>query len=163
EGNGQRLAAALAGALRAGALAAVAVVLRAGALAGAALAGAVLGAALAGAAFAGAALAGAALASRGAGTAPSTTSLNPFSGVIRAFFDALILMASPVAGFRPMRALVWILANLAKPVRTTGSPLATVAVTTSVKPRRTPSTVFESVPLWAAMAVTSSRRFTGFS
>ena len=79
------------------------------------------------------ALAGAGLVNFGAGAAPRTMSLNPLRGVMRAFLEALILMASPVAGLRPMRALVWICANLAKPVSTTGSPLATVAQTTSVK------------------------------
>src|SRR5581483_10059974 len=146
-----RLAVAFAGARRAGAFAGAAFAARGARVVAVAV--------LAGAAFAGAAFAGAGLASFGAGATPRTTSLNPLSGVMRAFFDALIRIDSPVAGLRPIRALVWILANLAKPVRTTGSPLATVAVTTSVKPRRTPSTVFGSVPLWAATAVTSSRRF----
>src|SRR5437867_1910002 len=68
-----------------------------------------------------AALAGAALVSLGAGAAPRTMSLKPLRGVMRAFLDALILIVAPVAGLRPMRALVWILANLAKPVMTTGS------------------------------------------
>ena len=37
---------------------------------------------------------------------PSTASLNPFNGVIFAAFLAGILIGSPVAGFRPMRAVV---------------------------------------------------------
>src|SRR4051812_25286972 len=79
---------------------------------------------------------------------------------MRAFFDALILMASPVAGLRPMRAGRSTLANLANPVMATGSPFATTAVTTSVKPRRMASTCLGSLPVWAATACTSSRRFT---
>src|SRR5687767_12813451 len=43
-------------------------------------------------------------ASFGAVAGAMTESLKPFRGVMRAFFDALILIASPVAGLRPMRA-----------------------------------------------------------
>ena len=46
------------------------------------------------------------LTSLGAVAGARTASLNAFTGVIRAFLDALIRMASPVAGFRPMRAAV---------------------------------------------------------
>src|SRR5262245_60433751 len=53
------------------------------------------------------------LASLGARLGVITASLNAFSGVMRAFFDALMRMASPVAGLRPMRAGRSILANLA--------------------------------------------------
>jgi hypothetical protein len=88
-----------------------------------------------------------------------TASLKPLSGVMRAFFDALILMASPVAGLRPIRAARSTFANLAKPVIATGSPFATTAVVTSVKPFSTASTVFTSVSVCAAMALTRSRRF----
>jgi hypothetical protein len=130
----------------------VARVRAAGAFAAIALAAAVLVAAVLVGVF-GAGLAAAGLVSLGAGAAPRTMSLKPLRGVMRAFLDALILMAAPVAGLRPMRALVWILANLAKPLSTTGSPLVTVAHTTSVKPRSTASTVFGSASLWAAMAV----------
>ena len=53
------------------------------------------------------------------------------------------------------------LANFANPGMATGSPLATTAVTTSVKPVRTLATCFGSRPVWAATAATaaiSSRR-----
>ena len=63
--------------------------------------------------------------------------MNAFTGVMRAFFDALMRMASPVAGLRPMRAGRSTLTNLAKPGMETGSPLDTTAVTTSVNPSRT--------------------------
>ena len=39
----------------------------------------------------------------GAFAGARTASLNAFTGVIRAFFDALMRIASPVAGLRPMR------------------------------------------------------------
>src|SRR5687768_8889381 len=81
---------------------------------------------------------------------------------MRAFFDALILMASPVAGLRPMRAGRSIFANLQKPEMATGSPLDTTADTTSVKPCSTVSTCRLSTPVWAATAFTSSRLFMHF-
>ena len=109
----------------------VARVRAAGAFAAVALAAAVLVAAVLVGVF-GAGLAAAGLVSLGAGAAPRTMSLKPLRGMMRAFLDALILMAAPVAGLRPMRAL---------------------AHTTSVKPRSTASTVFGSASLWAAMAV----------
>ncbi len=72
-------------------------------------------------------------ASLGAWRGVITASLNPLRGVIRAFFEALIRMASPVAGLRPARAGRSTLANLANPLMLTGSPLATTAVMTSVR------------------------------
>src|SRR4029078_6779683 len=79
-------------------------------------------------------------ASFGAAGGDMTASLKPFSGVIRAFFEALILMASPVAGLRPMRAGESRRTNLAKPEITTGSPLAATAVTALAKPVRVAAT-----------------------
>ena len=60
-------------------------------------------------------------ASLGAADALMTASLNPLSGVILAFFDALTLTGSPVAGFRAVRAGRSTRANLAKP-RSPGPP-----------------------------------------
>src|SRR4051794_5063867 len=85
------------------------------------------GAFLAGAAFlAAGAVRGAAgaaghtpLASLGAMLGVITESLKPFSGVIRAFLDALMRMLAPVVGFRPMRAGRSTLENLAKPLSAT--------------------------------------------
>jgi hypothetical protein len=90
----------------------------------------------------------------------TTASLNPLSGVMRAFFDALIRTGSWVCGLRPMRAGRSTLTNLAKPEIDTGSPFETTAVTTSVKPLRTESTSLLSTPLWVDTACTRSRRFT---
>jgi hypothetical protein len=78
---------------------------------------------------------------------------------MRAFFEALIFTGSPVPGLRPMRAGRSTLANLAKPVMATGSPLETTAAITSVRPRTVASTCFGSWPVCAATALTSSRRF----
>src|SRR5580698_9068364 len=146
----------LAGALRAGAL-------RAGAfLAGAFLAGALRATVFLTGAFFTAALTGAAAAtlpaaataaslvgntpgfSLGAVAGASTASLNALTGVMRAFFDALMRMVSPVAGLRPMRAARLTFTNLAKPGIEIGSPLDTTVVTTSVKPSRTTVTVLRS-------------------
>src|SRR5687768_8530424 len=44
------------------------------------------------------------LASFGAVAGVMTASLNPLSAVMRAFFEALILIVSPVEGLRPVRA-----------------------------------------------------------
>src|ERR1017187_3973350 len=82
--------------------------------------------------------------SLGAVDGASTASLKAFTGVMRAFLEALMRMVSPVAGFRPMRAARSTLTNLAKPGIEIGSPLDTTAVTTSVKPSRTAMTVFSS-------------------
>src|SRR5882724_1425767 len=135
----------LAGAFRAGAL-------RAGAFF---LAGAFLAAGaffLAGAFFAAVFAAGGHTpdASLGAADGDITASLKPFRGVMRAFFEALMRMASPVAGLRPMRALESRRTNLANPEITTGSPLAATAVTTSVNPVRMASTSLLFCPVWAA-------------
>src|SRR5207247_6874304 len=114
-------------------------------LAGAFLAGAFLAGALVAAVFlAGALATGALVVSFGACDGFITASLNAFSGVIRAFFDALIWMVSPVAGLRPMCACRSTLANLAKPEMATCSPLATVPVITSVTPRSMLSTSLAS-------------------
>ena len=64
---------------------------------------------------------------------PKTASLNALSGVMRTLREALIRIASPVAGLRPMRALVCRRINLANPEIITGSPLDTVSVTWSTK------------------------------
>src|SRR5580704_1692039 len=157
---------------RAGALRAT--VLRAGALRATVLrAGALRAAVFLAGAFAGAAadfpapltasseVGYAPFASFGALAGASTASLKAFTGVIRAFFDALIRIASPVAGLRPMRAGRSTLTNLAKPVMATGSPFDTTAVTTSVKPSRTETTVFKSTSDWTATALASSRLFMG--
>src|SRR5579863_410718 len=77
----------------------------------------------------------------------STASLNAFTGVIRAFFEALIQICSPVAGLRPMRAGRSTLTNLANPLIATASPLDTTDVTTSVNPSRTLDTVDRSISL----------------
>jgi hypothetical protein len=90
----------------------------------------------------------------------TTASLNPLSGVMRAFFDALIRTGSWVCGLRPMRAGRSTLTNFAKPEIDTGSPFETTAVTTSVKPFRTESTSLLSTPLCVDTACTRSRRFT---
>src|SRR2546428_11790505 len=74
----------------------VALVLAAGALAGLVV---VLAAVVLAVVF-DAALAAAALVSLGAGAAPRTTSLKPLRGVMRAFLEALVLVASPVGGVR---------------------------------------------------------------
>jgi hypothetical protein len=90
----------------------------------------------------------------------TTASLNPLSGVMRAFFDALIRTGSWVCGLRPMRAGRSTLTNFAKPEIDTGSPFETTAVTTSVKLFRTESTSLLSTPLCVDTACTRSRRFT---
>src|ERR1700722_4378587 len=82
--------------------------------------------------------------SLGAVDGASTASLKAFTGVMRAFLEALMRMVSPVAGLRPMRAARSTLTNLAKPGIEIGSPLDTTAVTTSVNPSRTAVTVFSS-------------------
>jgi hypothetical protein len=92
----------------------------------------------------------------------TTASLNPLSGVMRAFFDALIRTGSWVCGLRPMRAGRSTLTNFAKPEIDTGSPFETTEVTTSVKPLRTESTSLLSTPLCVDTACTRSRRFTVF-
>jgi hypothetical protein len=89
----------------------------------------------------------------------TTASLNPLSGVMRAFFDALIRTGSWVCGLRPMRAGRSTLTNFAKPEIDTGSPFETTAVTTSVKLFRTESTSLLSTPLCVDTACTRSRRF----
>ena len=88
-----------------------------------------------------------------------TASLKALTGVILAFLEALILIASPVAGLRPMRAARLTLTYFAKPETTTGSPCDTTAVTTSVKPSRTATTVLRSTSEWTATALASSRLF----
>src|SRR5207237_3400712 len=90
---------------------------------------------------------------------PMTASLKALRGVMRAFLEALMWMASPVAGWRPMRAARSTLANLANPLIATCSPRATVDVTTSVNPLRTLSTSFASASTCDATALMSSRRF----
>src|SRR5262245_28690366 len=101
--------------------------------------------------------------SLGARLVLTTASLKPLSGVMRAFFDALMRTGCWVCGLRPMRAGRSTFTNLAKPEIDTGSPLATTAVTTSVKPLSTASTSLRSTPDWDDTACTRSRRFTGFS
>ena len=146
----------LAGALRA-------VALRAGAFLAAARAGAFLaatGAADLPADATAASLVGyAPFTNLGAVAGARTASLNAFTGVMRAFLEALIRIASPVAGFRPMRAARFTLTNLAKPGMETGSPFETTAVTTSVNPSMTEITVFSSTSAWTATAFASSLLF----
>src|ERR687897_220013 len=93
----------------------------------------------------------------------TTASLKPLSGVMRAFFEALMRTGACVCGLRPMRAGRSTLTNLAKPEIDTGSPFDTTAVTTSVNPLRTLSTSLFSTPVWDDTAWTRSRRFTGSS
>src|SRR5271168_3379861 len=95
----------------------------------------------------------------GAVAGARTASLNALTGVMRAFLEALIRMASPVAGLRPMRAARFTLTNLAKPGMETGSPFETTAVTTSVNPSMTETTVFNSTSAWTATAFASSLLF----
>src|SRR5918994_747151 len=102
----------------------------------------------------------ASLASLGAVAGVATASFRPLRGVMRGFFDALILTGSPVCGLRPMRSGRSTFTNLAKPEIATGSPSATTAVTTSVKPLRTSSTSLRSLSVCFATAFTRSRRFT---
>src|ERR1700728_760828 len=160
---GARFTAFLAGARLAGALRAVA--LRAGAFLAAARAGAFLAAAgaadLPAAATAASLVGYAPLTSFGAVAGARTASLNALTGVMRAFLEALIRMASPVAGLRPMRAARFTLTNLANPGIDTGSPFDTTAVTTSVKPSRTAVTVFSSTSACTATAFASSLLFMG--
>src|SRR5262249_1608802 len=59
----------------------------------------------------------------------STASLKAFNGVTRTRRDALMRIASPVCGLRPIRAARSTRANLAKPLIATTSPDATVSVT----------------------------------
>ena len=82
--------------------------------------------------------------SRGADDGTITVSRNAFIAVAFATVLALILTGSPVCGLRPMRAARLILVNLTNPWMMTGSPLATTAVTTSVRPARTASTSLTS-------------------
>ena len=103
------------------------------------------------------AAAGFGLVSFGAGATPSTTSLNPFNGVILATVLALTLTASPVAGLRAIRAGRLTFENLANPVKATSSPLATVARITSSVPSMTFATTLGSTSVWAATAWASSR------
>ena len=95
----------------------------------------------------------------GAVAGARTASLNALTGVMRAFLEALIRIASPVAGLRPMRAARFTLTNLAKPGMETGSPLETTAVTTSVNPSMTVITVFSSTSAWTATAFANSLLF----
>ena len=97
--------------------------------------------------------------SLGAVAGARTASLKAFTGVMRAFLEALMRIASPVAGLRPMRAARFTLTNLAKPGMETGSPLETTAVTTSVNPSMTVITVFSSTSAWTATAFASSLLF----
>ena len=53
---------------------------------------------------------------------PEITSFSPFAGRKRAFFDALILIVSPVNGLRPIRALRSTFLNLPKSLIITSSP-----------------------------------------
>src|SRR5271170_7936537 len=158
---GARLTAFLAGARLAGALRAVA--LRAGAFLAEARAGAFLAATgapdLPAAATAASLVGYAPFTSFGAVAGARTASLNAFTGVMCAFLEALIRMASPVAGLRPMRAARFTLTNLAKPGMETGSPFETTAVTTSVNPSMTETTVFNSTSAWTATAFASSLLF----
>jgi hypothetical protein len=103
------------------------------------------------------AAAGRGLVSFGAAATPSTTSLNPFNGVILATVLALTLTASPVAGLRAIRAGRLTFENLANPVRATSSPLATVARITSSVPSMTFAATLGSTSVWAATAWASSR------
>jgi hypothetical protein len=89
-----------------------------------------------------------------------TASLKPLRGVIFAFFDPLMRRGWCVCGLRPIRAGRSTLTNFAKPEIETGSPLATTAVTTSVRPLSTASTSSGCSPDCSATALTSSRRFT---
>ena len=89
----------------------------------------------------------------------STASLNVLAGAIRARLEALILICSPVAGLRPIRAARSTFTNLANPVINTDSPLDTTAVTTSVNPSRTLDTVDTSTSEWTATALARSRLF----
>jgi len=87
------------------------------------------------------------LASFGAMLGVSTASLKPLRAVMRAFFLALIFTGAPVAGLRPIRALVSTRANLANPAMVTGSPFEVMAVTTSVRPFIVASTALASLPV----------------
>lgn len=93
--------------------------------------------------------------------ADRTASLKVLAGVIRARFEALIRICSPVAGFRPIRAARSTFTNLANPVMVTGSPFATTPVTTSENPSSTLATVANSTLDWTATALARSRLFTG--
>ena len=84
----------------------------------------------------------------GAGATPSTTSLNPFNGVILATVLAFTLTASPVAGLRAIRAGRFTFENLAKPVKATSSPFATVAKITSSVPSITLAATLGSTSVW---------------
>src|SRR5438477_11455804 len=99
------------------------------------------------------------LASFGAWPGLMTESLKPLRAVMRAFFDALIFMGSPVAGFLPMRAPRSTLANLAKPLMATASPFATTAVMASVVARSLVSPCRPSLPVCLAMSLASARCF----
>jgi hypothetical protein len=89
----------------------------------------------------------------------STASLNALSGVTRTRRDALMRIASPVCGLRPMRAARSTRANLAKPLIATGSPFATVSVTVSTNAWSAASALRLSVSRRSASSATSSLRF----
>ena len=93
----------------------------------------------------------------------STASLNAFSGVTRTRRDALMRIASPVCGLRPMRAGRSTRANLAKPLIATTSPPATVSVIVSTNVWSAASALRLSVSSRSARAATSSLRFIRIS
>ena len=85
--------------------------------------------------------------------------MKPFSAVMRAFLRAGIFTGAPVAGLRPIRALVSTRANFAKPEMATGSPLAATPMMTSVRPLSAASTARASWPVCTATAFTNWERF----
>jgi len=90
-----------------------------------------------------------------------TASLNALAALTRTFFDALNIICSPVAGFRPRRAGRSTFTNFTNPEIAIGSPFAVTPVTTSVNPSSTRVTVLRSTSACTATDFANSRLFMG--
>ena len=92
-----------------------------------------------------------------------TASLNAFSGVIFAAFLAGTFTVAPVCGLRARRGPRCTRRNLAKPVSTTSSPVATVSVIVMMNSSTKATACFLSMSSRSASSAARSRLFTVFS
>jgi hypothetical protein len=82
---------------------------------------------------------------------------------MRAILEALILIASPVPGLRPMRSFGLDLGEFGEAAEHDGVALGDGGAHDVSEARRTASTALGSASLWTATAAMSSRRFMDIS
>src|SRR5215469_447580 len=85
--------------------------------------------------------------------APKTASLNPLAAVKRRRVRAGILICSPVAGFRPMRALLLRLRKTPRPLSRSTPSFLSCLTTRAVSSSSSPLDCFFSIPTFPARYV----------